>query len=124
MTEVWYNAVFEKDKSSNMSIPIHFYLYNLSYCYGIKRNDHMKFKLVQKFLRKENQLTHQGQNLLTRLMRHIDSNHVTLQNSVDGKDSLLKAHRLKLFKSVAGDLLKMKKRLKIITDDVERSIYE
>ena len=41
MTEAWYNAVFEKDKSSNMSIPIHFYLYNLSYCYGIKSNDHM-----------------------------------------------------------------------------------
>ena len=41
MTEAWYNDVFEKYKSSNMSILIHFYLYNWSYCYGIKSDDHM-----------------------------------------------------------------------------------
>ena len=60
MTEGWYNAVLEKDKSRNTSMLIHIYLYNWSYCYAIKSNDHMNFKVVLKFWEKKMNFHIQG----------------------------------------------------------------
>ena len=55
------------------------------------------FKLTFHYNKAQLITHHPGQKPLTRLPRHVDPHRVTLQNSVDGKDSLSKAHCLKLF---------------------------